>query len=46
MRHRGSKTQVVELVVMRAQADFNVGQTLAISDLRKGHGEKLIQQEK
>jgi hypothetical protein len=33
---------VVELSPLRAQADFNVGSARALSDLRKGRGEKLI----
>ena len=33
---------MVELSPLRAQADFNVGSARALSDLRKGRGEKLI----
>ena len=33
---------MIELVAARTQADFNVGQTFAISHLGEGHGEELI----
>jgi hypothetical protein len=42
MRHWRSESQVVELVAARAQTNFYIFKTLAIGDLSKGHGEKLI----
>jgi hypothetical protein len=33
---------VVELIGPRAQADFNVGQAISVSQLREGHSKKLI----
>ncbi len=38
----GTKAQVIELVLPRAQADFDVGQAISVSDLREGHGQELI----
>jgi hypothetical protein len=42
MGHGGAESQVIELVVARAQANLDVGQTLAKGDLGKAHGQKLI----
>ncbi len=42
MRNGRAKAQVIELVVARAQADFNVGQAVSVSQLREGHGKELI----
>ena len=33
---------MIELIAARTEADFNVGQTLAISNLSERHGEELI----
>jgi len=38
----GAKPQPIELVVPGAQADLDVGQAIPISELGKGHGQKLI----
>ena len=35
--------QVVELGLVRAQAGFDVAQALAVSELREGHAEKLVE---
>jgi hypothetical protein len=42
MRDGRTKTQPIELVVARAQADFYVGQAIPVSDLRERHGKELI----
>ena len=42
MRNSGPKAQSIELVLVGTQADFDIGQTLAVSDLRERHGQKLI----
>ena len=42
-RHRGANAQVVELGALRAQAGFDVAQTLAIGQLRERHAQELIQ---
>lgn len=41
-----SYTQVIELGLMGAQASFDVAQILAVSQLCKGHAEKLIEMRK
>jgi hypothetical protein len=33
---------MIELIAARTEADFNVGQTLPISNLSERHGEELI----
>src|ERR1019366_2685369 len=42
MRHRCPKAHPIELVGTCPQADFDVRQTLSISELCEGHGEELI----
>ena len=42
MRDGGTKAQPIELVLTRAQADFDVGQAVPGSDLCERHGKKLI----
>src|SRR5579863_5234271 len=41
-RNRTANAQVIQLSTERAQARFDVARTLAIRELRKGHGEKSI----
>ena len=38
----GTKAQPIELVLTRAQADFDVRQAIPVSDLHKGHGQELV----
>jgi len=41
-RDRAAEPHMVELATNRSQAGFDIPQALAVSQLRKGHGEKLI----
>ena len=41
-RHRPAKAHVVQLAAHSAQAGFDVAQTLAVGQLRKGHGQILV----
>ena len=43
LRETAANPQVIELGLLRAQARFDVAQALAISQLREGHAEKLVE---
>jgi hypothetical protein len=41
-RDLAANAEMIELALLRAQASFDIAQTLSIGELREGHAKKLI----